>query len=391
MSDIRNEITGTSTQLIMPLAMQPVSSSIPAISLFAGAGGLDIGFEHNGFEIVLANEIVHDAAETYRANRTNLNGGLGPNLLECDVMSERFDKALTDTIAIHPDVGVVFGGCPCQSWSLAGNMGGMNDPRGRLLWRFLDIVSVVHPACFLIENVAALAEAAKWQTVRDGLLERAEAIGYDMTSIVLDATDYGVSQARKRAFFLGTRRDMNLDAGQFETRLDETRGSEPTRTAGEVLRACGRYGSDENPVTSRARITLMKRPILRPSSPWSGMIANGRGRPINIHDVAPTMVATSGGNHTPIVDDRELWEGTENWFVGYVRGLRDGTVQPEGTVVPPYVRRLTTREAMAFQTFPDGYEFCGSDNSVYTQIGNAVPCKLADAVADAVRNVMMGG
>ena len=145
----------------------------------------------------------------------------------------------------------------------------------------------------------------------------------------------------------------------------------------------GAYGTDENPDTCPARITFARHPIMR-STPYAGMYFNGQGRPIDLDGLANTLPASMGGNRTPIIDDWWLsGKSTENWVKGYHAGLHAG-MSPRTGEAPERLRRLTIREAMRIQTFPDDYEFVGSPTSVYRQIGNAVPCDLAEAVGKAV-------
>ena len=158
----------------------------------------------------------------------------------------------------------------------------------------------------------------------------------------------------------------------------------------EVLLAAGQYGTAENPQTCTSNITLAKQPVMR-KSPYAGMLVNGAGRPINLDGIAPTLPASMGGNKTPIIDEVALHDPSiPNWFVTYHQGLMTGQVSPTSTIVPSSIRRLTIKEAAAIQTFPIGYRFAGKKTKQYKQIGNAVPCLFAEAVARAVRDAYLG-
>ena len=145
-----------------------------------------------------------------------------------------------------------------------------------------------------------------------------------------------------------------------------------------------------NPNTCTAKITFATHPIMR-KSPYAGMYFNGQGRPINIDDYANTLPASMGGNKTPFVDEEYLYgDAAEDWVVAYHKGLMDGTIVPEFEEAPSRLRRLTINEAVRIQTFPEDYIFCGNKGRIYTQIGNAVPCNMAEAVAKAVVSYLDG-
>lgn len=347
-----------------------MSNGLKAVSLFSGAGGLDVGFERAGYETVWANEFDHDAATAWMENRPD-NAGV---MIEGDI-----NDHLGDLEHLKGSVDVLFGGPPCQGFSVAGKMN-PDDERSTLVWSFLEAVEIVKPKVFVIENVAALARLAKWKTVRDGIVSRARELGYETTYRVHLASDYGVPENRERVIFVGLRDGCGSVERVYEALESYKRQPKPLK---DVLAAVGPYGSDENPQTCTAHISLAKTPVMR-KSPYAGMLVNGAGRPMNLDGCAPTLPASMGGNKTPIVDQRALEKGCENWFVGYHKRLTDGETVPESENVPSYIRRLTLAEAAAIQTFPRGYIFSGKKTKRYKQIGNAVPCGLAEAIARAV-------
>lgn len=348
-----------------------VNNQPTAISLFSGAGGLDVGFERAGFKTVFANEFDRDAAAAWRANRPDNADAM----VEGDIMEH-----LGDLRAYAGKADIVFGGPPCQGFSVAGKMD-PNDPRSALIWAFMDAVEIVRPKVFLIENVAALARLAKWESVRKGIAARANELGYSITHQVHLASDYGVPEKRERVMFVGVRHDIG-SAENVYAALNAYR--KKPKSLREVLVSVGEFGSDSNPATCTAKVGLAANPVMR-KSPYAGMLVNGAGRPMELDAAAPTLPATMGGNKTPIVDQRALENpGAENWFVGYHQRLTDGATTPENETVPPFIRRLTINEAAAVQTFPTGYIFGGAKTKQYKQIGNAVPCGLAEAMAKAI-------
>ncbi len=152
----------------------------------------------------------------------------------------------------------------------------------------------------------------------------------------------------------------------------------------ELLKSLGPAGTEKNPNTCTAKITFATTPIMR-KSPYAGMYFNGQGRPINVDGYSNTLPASMGGNKTPFVDEEYLYgEADEDWVAAYHKGLLEGSIVPEFEEAPSRLRRITINEAIRIQTFPDDYIFCGNIGKIYTEIGNAVPCKLAEAVAKAV-------
>ena len=351
--------------------------SLTSVSLFSGVGGLDVGFESAGFETLYANEFDHDAAEAWRANRPNT----AHVMVEGDINEHLGD------LEAYQGVDVLFGGPPCQGFSVAGKMD-PNDERSQLVWRFMDAVEIIGPKVFVMENVAALGRLAKWRTVREGILSRASDLGYHASFEVHHTPDYGVPENRDRIIFIGVRSDVGTDTGFYDEL--KTHRAKPV-TAREVIKSVGRYGTDANPQTCTANVTLAAHPVMR-RSPYAGMLVNGAGRPIDLDGIAPTLPASMGGNKTPIVDEASLHDASKpNWFETYHSGLISGTVTPQTAIVPPTVRRLTIKECAAIQTFPDNYVFGGRKTKQYKQIGNAVPCRFASAVAAAVRDAYLGG
>lgn len=341
-----------------------------AVSLFTGAGGMDIGFERAGIEVVFANELMSEAAATYNANHAN------------GVMVNDDINNVLGKLKQFEGVDLVFGGPPCQGFSVAGKMN-PDDNRSKLIFTFLDAVEKIRPKAFVMENVKALGVLEKWEPVRRKYLERVYALGYNCVPFILNATEYGVSQKRERVFFIGVK-----DNGDpfFEYYMNDLLSQQRNKApiVRELLQSLGKAGTNENPDTCTAKITFATHPVMR-KSPYAGMYFNGQGRPIDVDGYANTLPASMGGNKTPFVDEDYLYgDALSDWVVDYHRGLMDGTIVPEFKEAPERLRRITIKEAARIQTFPDEYVFCGNKGMIYTQIGNAVPCKMAEAVAKAV-------
>lgn len=328
------------------------------VSLYSGAGGLDLGFAQAGFEVLWANDSDPFAVETYRDN-------LGPHAVCGDVL----ETPLPD---VQPDV--VIGGPPCQGFSVIGRMRG-DDPRSRHVFHFLDVVGQLQPEAFVMENVKSLGANPRWAPLRARLHERSAELGYETRLVLLNAADFGVPQARERMFLLG-HRDGLPDAPE------PTTAGHPV-TVREALADLPRFGEPGNDTVTGARVVPSRFPVMRPSAHAGSLLFNGSGRPLHLDRPAKTLPASMGGNATPIVDQDELDHGADPWVVEYHRHLIDGGA-PRSSA-PSRLRRLTVEEAAVLQSFPLGYRFSGARVAQYRQVGNAVPPKLAEAVALAVR------
>lgn len=176
--------------------------SIPAISLFSGSGGMDLGFLKEGFDIRVAVEVDPAACETLRKNFRHLRGAR----LICRPIEEVSTRQILRAAGLEPgEAGIVFGGPPCQSFCVAGNRLGLRDPRGRSLLEFLRVVREARPAVFCIENVPGLLNHSEFEglaLIRDEVNRGLEQ-HYEITSSIMDAAEHGVPQRRRRVFVIG--------------------------------------------------------------------------------------------------------------------------------------------------------------------------------------------
>lgn len=333
---------------------------------------MDVGFTKAGFDVQWANDINADACTTYSKNHKNL--------IRCGDLTTFFDE-----IENYKGVDLVFGGPPCQGFSVAGKMN-PNDERSKLIFSFMDVVEKVQPRAFVMENVKALGVLDKWKLIREKLFQRADELGFRFTQIiVLNATEFDVPQKRERMFFVGVRDVEGIDEFKgIETYLNKYKKKAPKLR--KILEKLGPAGNPKNSRTCNAKITLASRPILR-KSPYAGMLFNGAGRPVDPNGYANTLPASMGGNKTPIIDENQVYKNGNSWIEQYHTKIMDGK-ESIFSEAPKFLRRMTIDEALRIQTFPDDYKFCGRPNSIYTQIGNAVPCELAFAVASALKDMM---
>ncbi|OBA39737.1 hypothetical protein A5767_02505 [Rhodococcus sp. 852002-51564_SCH6189132-a] len=358
------------------------ANGLTFVSLYSGAGGLDLGFARAGFTPVFANDIDPYAVQTY--NR--LHEVRDPEWREAARRFEGHTAVCGDVRVAAAELkegmaDLVIGGPPCQGFSVAGRMD-PNDPRSRHVFDFLGLVATVKPRAFVMENVAALARNRRWADIIANLKDMA-ALDYKIELIVLNASHWGVPQARERMFLVG----VPHDGPDFALPEPPTIDAPPTVRS--TLSTLPRAGEPGNDSLCTAIITLAKSPVLR-RSPYAGMLFNGQGRAMGLDRPAPTLPASMGGNRTPIVDEGDLYDGEEPWIVDYHRRLFVERKNPLAKLPPEArLRRITVEEAAAIQTFPKDVPWQGAQSARFRQIGNAVPPRLAYQVAAAVADTLL--
>jgi|BioPla2DNA2_1021312.scaffolds.fasta_scaffold07044_3 DNA (cytosine-5)-methyltransferase 1 len=321
------------------------------ISLFSGAGGLDLGFEKAGFKVIVANEFDKTIWETYEKNHTAelIKGDI------CAIESSEF-----------PDCDGIIGGPPCQSWSEAGSLKGIDDPRGQLFYEYIRILRDKKPKFFLAENVKGMM-AKRHDSAVENIISQFEEAGYDVFVDLLNAKDYGVPQDRKRVFYVGFRKDLNVKYKPpvpydtkpvFKDAIWDLKDSaipalEKNKTNGDkCLVANHEYftGAYSPIFMSRNRVRTWDEPAFT---------VQASGRQSQLHPQAPVM--------PKIEKNKNIFEpGKEHLY-----------------------RRLTVREAARVQGFPDDFIFYYTNlNDAYKMIGNAVPVNLAFEMAKAIKKAL---
>lgn len=297
------------------------------VSLFSGAGGLDLGFKMAGNDIIWANDIYADAVATYEKN-------LGNHIILGDISSIN-----TDCI---PDCDIVIGGFPCQGFSVANTKRHAADERNALYKQLIRVIDAKRPKFFLAENVKGIKTLERGK-VFQMILDDFSSMGYKVVSDTLNAADYGVPQKRLRVIIVGVRNDIDFEY------------SFPSPTNSE----CG-----ENGLPPWVSVAEAMKPIPDPDLPNS----------LPNHDYSKYKLQFNG-----YLGHRALDPGKPAPTVT-ARGDDKG-----GVVVLPHpngLRRMSCRELAAVQSFPLDFVFCGNRSSVYRQIGNAVPPLLGYAVAN---------
>lgn len=332
---------------------------------------MDVGAIKAGATIIAASELDSHACNTYRENHRNTM------LIEGDI--DKHIDELTKIKRVH----LVIGGPPCQGFSVAGKMDA-SDPRSKLVFSYCGVVERLKPKAFIMENVKALGSLEKFKNVRREIFRRMEVSGYQVTMNILNAKEFGVPQSRERVFIIGIKKPFRSINSNCFNQFKE----EPI-TLRKAIAHLGRAGSSTNPNITKAKITLASKPILR-KSPYAGMLFNGQGRPLNPDAWSSTLPASMGGNRTPIIDEDHLYNDEPSWVENYHQKIMTGKYKSEYKQAPSTLRRLTINEARILQTFPSNYKFLGPQSKIFSQIGNAVPCKLAEVVVKAVIQSLSG-
>lgn len=333
-----------------------ISSSLRTISLFSGAGGLDLGLMKSGFNIVWASDILKPAVENYRHN-------IG------EILQEDITKVNANEL---PEADAVVGGFPCQPFSNAGNRLGTDDHRGNL---YLDVIRIIdnkNPKVVIMENVRGLLSMKNKDDSKliDTIIYLLSTTGkgYNVNFKLLKASDYGVPQNRFRVVIVGIRKDLG-----FEYIFPEPIKSKPQNlTVGTALKI-PKGTPNENDVWELSPQSQKLIEYIPEGGSWKDIP----------YEVLPDRLKR-------IRDDMKRYH-SPNFYRRFGRNEINGTITaaatPEnsGILHPTENRRYSVREIARIQSFPDTYEFVGDSLSAkYKVIGNAVPPKLAEVIGKSV-------
>ena len=325
------------------------------ISLFSGCGGLDLGFERAGFEIPIANEYDPTIWETYKINHPSTK------LIEDDIRNIKESD-------FPNDVDGIIGGPPCQSWSEAGSLRGINDSRGKLFYDYIRILKSKQPKFFLAENVSGMLADRHSEAVRN-IIEMFKECGYDLTVSLVNAKDYGVPQERRRVFYIGFRRDLGV---HFKFPMGSTADDKKKLTLRDTIwdlqytavPAGTRNYHNPKAINNNEFFTGAYSPIFMSRNRVKGwdeqaFTVQASGRQCQLHPQAPKMRFIEQNK-------REFVRGKEHLY-----------------------RRMTIREIARIQGFPDDLKFIYNyTDDAYKMIGNAVPVNLAYEVAVAIKEAL---
>ncbi len=326
------------------------------LSLFSGCGGLDLGFEKAGFDIPIANEFDKNIWKTFEVNHPQTK------LLKEDIRK-------IDAKTLPKDIDGIIGGPPCQSWSEAGSLKGIEDDRGKLFFEYIRILKSVQPKFFLAENVSGMLADRHSEAVKN-IIKMFEECGYDVSLTLVNAKDYGVAQERKRVFYIGFRKDLNI---KFDFPKGSTEDDNNKITLRDIIwdlqdsavPAGEKNQHNPNAINNNEYFIGSYSPIFMSRNrvkSWDeqAFTVQASGRQCQIHPQAPKMIKVDK-------NDCRFVEGKENLY-----------------------RRMTIREVARVQGFPDNFKFVYNNiNDAYKMIGNAVPVNLAYEVACAIKKVLV--
>lgn len=321
------------------------------VSLFSGAGGMDLGFKKAGFNIIWANEYDKTIWETYQKNHTSF--------------LDKRDIRLISSAEI-PNCDGIIGGPPCQSWSEAGTLRGIEDNRGKLFYEFIRILKDKRPKFFVAENVSGMLADIHKEAVYN-IISHFREVGYYVYMQLLNASDYKIAQDRKRVFYMGFRKDLNIkyyfpeSSNEKLTLQDVIWDLKDTAIKAQVKNKSNngdcKVPNHEYMDGGFSTIYMSRNRVRSWEEPSFTIQAGGRHAPI--HPQAPKMILVEQNKRIFVPGKEELY------------------------------RRLSVRECARIQTFPDDFIFYYNDiSNGYKMVGNAVPIELANIIAKSIFNVI---
>ena len=343
------------------------------IDLFAGVGGLSLGFENCGFDVVLANEYDESIATAYEANHRDTRMIVG------DITSLDLEKTFG---AYAGKIDVVIGGPPCQGFSQKGQRKTIHDERNFLFKYYVKVVELVKPKYFVMENVPNLL-TAEGGYFRKEIEELFNSMGYQLKMGVLNASDYGVPQNRRRAVIIGKRGGEAPD-------LPKPRNITVTiwDAISDLAYLSSGEGAEEQEYRNEPQSEYQK--TLRDGSAILRNHVAMKHSDLALERLA--MIPPNAGKE--VLPEEHL---TKSIYSGTWTRMRKDEISvtittrfdtpSSGKFTHPFLdRAITVREAARIQSFPDSFRFVGNKGSQMKQVGNAVPPLLAGAIAEVILN-----
>ena len=336
---------------------------LKCISVFSGAGGLDLGLEAAGFDTVLATDIDEHSCNALRKNKEYCKGAGLPFLKDAEIVCEDITKLsgndlLVKTRIAQGELDLLAGGPPCQAFSVFGKRNGTNDPRGQLVFHYLRLIAEIQPKAFVFENVAGLLTVEKGQIFKElvkRLTNPVDGLHYTLSVHRLNACDFAVPQFRDRIFIIGSRDGKAVaEVDKITGDLQDLISSDlPWRTVSDGLRNLPPIGhAHSHNHTGREHSERIK-------TRYSLMSFGERDHYTRINRLDP---------------------GRPSYAIIVGSNAGGG----KGHVHPFEPREVTPRESARMQCFPDWWWFSGTSRHPIRQVGNAVPTLLAYAVGRQV-------
>lgn len=348
------------------------------LDLFCGCGGISEGYQLAGFKIVGGIDFNNYATETFKHN---FKYAIVHNIDIIAFPNEEISKE-------YGDVDVIVGGPPCQGFSSANRwQKELEDPRNKLFFEFIRFVQVIRPKIIMIENVRGLLTRDKGYAI-GRIQEILGSADYNISFKVLDASDYGVPQNRKRAIIVGIRKDYSDKIFDFETIVKQDKTTVED-AIGELYKF---ENSNEEPKILNESANTPLRKFLRKSD--NKVLDQDIVYPADKVQKRISFVP-QGGNWKDV--PAELWPNNrQNRHSSAYKRLDPrnqsctiDTGNAHSNYFHPLFNRIPTiRESARLQSFPDSFEFKGPRGSKYRQVGNAVPPLLAKAIADAIMKIL---
>lgn len=363
-----------------PVRTSTRSNALTAFSLFTGAGGLDIGVEQAGFDVVFAVEHDARAVETLNLNRTRYFRK-APAFEPLDITALKPRSVMKRIGVRRGEIDLLVGGPPCVAFSKSGfhldyKREG-RDPKASLLTDYFRFLDALRPRAFLMENVFGLAYKNQSSQFFGDLQKNIASLGYSLSYEILNAADYGVPQNRQRLFLVGRRDGTHVDLplpthwGDHERRVRtvESENLKPHVTAGDVLDGLH-------------------------TEPEASEVVNGQYGHL-LSGIPPGKNYLHYTEHEGHPEPLFKWRSRFWTFLLKLDPNRPAsTIQGQpGPYVGPFHwdnRRLRGPEIKRLQSFPDDYAFAGSRRDMQLQVGNSVPPELARIVADAMKRQLNG-
>ena len=324
------------------------------ISLFSGAGGLDLGFHRAGFQTVAANEIDPKIIPTFKANFPDVEMVAGDI---CNIFSAEFPD----------DIDGIIGGSLCQSWSEAGSLKGIDDKRGQLFFEYIRVIRDKKPLFFVAENVSGML-AKRHSAAVQGFLQLFDDAGYNVFMKLVNANDFDVAEDRDRVFYIGFRKDLGVTDFTFPTPLPHKPtlreciwdlkdsaipAKEKNITNGDACVVPNHEyftGSFSSIFMSRNRVRSWDEPAFT---------VQASGRQCQLHPQAPKMIKVAADKQIFVPKKEHLY------------------------------RRMSVREVARIQGFPDDFKFIYNEVDYgYKMIGNAVPVQFAYGIATGICKIL---